>query len=446
MSTKDTWTRRWKNWVKPTRVPNVWQIKGGGHLVRARITDPTTGRMTEIKRVLPKADEATAFKWLADERKRVQAGVLQVQRPSVHFADYAVSLFEKKMAPGGKLRSGAGRTRWRCTLEHLIGGTQGEKARKRVPGFGEMFVDKVHVTHVEAWRSGIAELIAAGDYAPTTANGWLSILRVILKAAKHELRLSGIATDGVEGFDTSEHIVYSEEDPNALPTERVGEFLHLLRQLYPQHYAMTYLGIITGLRPSSLRPLRRSGAECDVVWDRKRILVRRSEVRGGIMNTTKQKKRYAIDVPDEVIEVLRWHAETQLTTPEQQESELLFPSTNGTFRSATVLNKPFEDVAERMHLGYAFTQRGMRRTFNDLARRAKIESIVTRSISGHLTEQMQHHYSTVDPAEQRDCIAKVIELFVVRRNESDGNSRVSGGVSSTGMHDRHRPGKEVVVL
>ena len=29
--------------------------------------------------------------------------------------------------------------------------------------------------HVEAWRTGIAQLIAEGKYTPTTANGWLVI-------------------------------------------------------------------------------------------------------------------------------------------------------------------------------------------------------------------------------------------------------------------------------
>jgi integrase len=422
MSTKDnTWTRRWKNWVKPTRVPNVWQIKSGGHLVRARITDPTTGRMIEIKRVLPKADEATAFKWLADERKRVQAGVLQVQRPSVRFADYAVSLFEKKVAPGGSIRSSAGRTRWRSTLEHLIAGTYIEQSKKRVQGFGEIYVDKLHLTHVDEWKRGISELIAGGDYAPTTANSWLSILRVIMKAAKRELGLVHLATDGVENFDVSEHAVYTEEAPNALPAERVGEFLELLRRLHPAHYAMAYLGFVTGLRPSSLRPLRRRGEHADVLWEKKRVLVRRSQTRGPeVMNTTKQKRRYAIDLPEDVMKVLEWHVQAQLATPEQQESDLLFPSITGGFRAPTVLNKPFADVAEEMELGYAFTQRGMRRTFNDLARHARIESIVTRSISGHLTERMQHHYSTVASEEQRTSIAKVIDLFSPRASEENG--------------------------
>jgi hypothetical protein len=64
-----------------------------------------------------------------------------------------------------------------------------------------------------------------------------------------------------------------------------------------------------------------------------------------------------------------------------------------------------------MKLGFTFTPRGMRRTFNDLARAASMEAIVTRSISGHLTEQMQNHYSTVRGPEQRAGIARVVDLM-----------------------------------
>ena len=56
----------------------------------------------------------------------------------------------------------------------------------------------------------------------------------------------------------------------------------------------------------------------------------------------------------------------------------------------------------------------MRRTFNDLARAAEVEALVTRSISGHLRPEMQDHYSTVQPQEQRAAIGKVIDLAGVR--------------------------------
>ena len=59
---------------------------------------------------------------------------------------------------------------------------------------------------------------------------------------------------------------------------------------------------------------------------------------------------------------------------------------HGGVRPPSVLTKPFTDVAEEMDLGKQFTQRGLRRTFNDLARAARVDSLVTRSISGHVTE------------------------------------------------------------
>jgi integrase len=417
------WIRRWKTWLAPTRLPGVWKRKEGGYLVRARATDPTTGNLVEIKRVLPEADEATAYKWLEDERAQVRRGIVVVSQ-RMRFAEFAASLFEHKVKVGD-IRSPKGRDRWRCTLVHLISGTYGKKAEKRVKGFGAFFLDAFHLSHVEEWKEGIAELIASGDYSPTTANGWLAILRVIMKAAKRRVGLPDNPMEDVKDFDTSEHATYTEEEPNALRPEEAPAFLASMRALHPQHYAMTYLGFVTGLRPSQLRPLRRKGPQADVLWERNRILVRRSQTVGNeVMNTTKQKHRYPIDVPEDVMAVLRWHVETQLHTPEQQDSELLFPAVGGGFRAPSVLNKPFAEVAEEIGLGKAFTQRGLRRTFNDLARAARVQAIVTRSISGHLTEQMQDHYSTVDPREQREGIAKVIDLM---KFKATGVAAATGG-------------------
>ena len=79
--------------------------------------------------------------------------------------------------------------------------------------------------------------------------------------------------------------------------------------------------------------------------------------------------------------VLRWHVETQLVTPEQQASDLLFPSITGVFRAPCVLNKPLADVAAELELGKHISQRALRRTFNDLARAAQVSEIVERAAS-----------------------------------------------------------------
>jgi integrase len=419
---RNEWKQQWKTWVRPTKLPGVWQRKEGGYLVRARATEAATGHLVEIKKVLPQATEAEAFAWLEAERTRVRNGTASVAPPKTRFAEFARLLFERKLATK-EIRSARGRAKWATVLEHLIAGTQGKHSMRTAAGFGEMFLDQIGVKHVEAWKTDIAVLIAAKDYAPTTCNGWLAVLRVVMKAAKREYSLPALATEGVRDFDESEHETYTEEEPNALLPEEVPRFLAAMRELHPKHYAMTFLGLATGLRPSSLRPLRRKGQLADVLWDAGKLLVRRSHSLGReVMNTTKQKVRYRIHLPEPVLEVLRWHVETQLTTDEMRESDLLFPSITGGFRSPTVLNKPFADAADAIELGKAFTQRGLRRTFNDLARAAAIESIVTRSISGHLTERMQHHYSTVAPAEQRESIARVIHLFVPASAGGEGGA------------------------
>jgi integrase len=402
--------------VRPSPVPGIFERQTGessreGYVVRTRVVDPTTGKAKEIKKILPAATLGEATKWLETETSRVQLGVpLGAAVTKMRFAEFAAWLFEHKVTVRD-IKSAAGRNRWMHVLKHLIEGVVGESGL-RVRGFGEMYIDRIAIAHVEEWKEQVAALIAAGDYAPTTANGWLAILRVIVKAAKRRHKLPILATEGVTGFDESEQDpTYTEEEPNALLPDEVGPFLLKFREIHPEHFAMVYLGLITGLRPSSLRPLRRRGDEPDVLWDRGRIMVRRSHTLADeVMRTTKQKRRYAIDLPPDAMAVLKWHIDTQLKTPEQQDSDLLFPAVNGRFRSPSVLNKPLADVVEELKLGKKITQRALRRTFNDLARAAQINDLVTRSISGHQTEAMQHHYSTVNADEQRAALAKVISM------------------------------------
>lgn len=394
--------------------------------MRARIKDPMSGRMREIKKVLDVANEREAFSWLEDERSRVRAALGSALAPKQHFGDYAVMLFERK-SKTRELRSPTARERWKHTLKHLIGGTQASDEGAFVPGFGELALDEIRVTHIERWREGIAGLVGEGAYSPRTANGWMSILRVILKAAARELELPRALHEQVRDFDVSDHVTYSAEAPQSLSPEQVAEFLALVRVHFPQHYAMTFLGFCTGLRPSSLRPLRRRGEAADVLWEEGRLLIRRSQTLGEeVLQTTKQRTRYTIDLPKEAIEVLRWHVETQLTEI-QKDSDLLFPSVSGGFRSASILNKPFAEVSEMIGLKYDFTQIGLRRTFNDLARQAQVSDIITRSVSGHATAEMQRHYSSVAGEEQAKGLGQVVSLMTARSKAANDVTDVPGG-------------------
>jgi hypothetical protein len=128
---KQDW-KLFKNvWISSQPVMDgVWKRKEGGHLVRSRVVDPTTGQMKEVKKVLPEADEATAYKWLSDQRARIQAGVLLAPPQQIRFGDFANSLLERKLNKG-EIRSAKGREKWLCVLEHLIGVTAQAAHRAR---------------------------------------------------------------------------------------------------------------------------------------------------------------------------------------------------------------------------------------------------------------------------------------------------------------------------
>jgi integrase len=87
------------------------------------------------------------------------------------------------------------------------------------------------------------------------------------------------------------------------------------------------------------------------------------------------------------------------------------PAEDEGFRSVSFLKKAFATVGHLIGLNKKVTPRGMRRTFNDVMRLAKVEAVVTKSISGHQTDRMREHYSTVTPDEQLRSIGNVVSLF-----------------------------------
>ena len=68
-------------------------------------------------------------------------------------------------------------------------------------------------------------------------------------------------------------------------------------------------------------------------------------------------------------------------------------------------------MTKALNLKKDITPRAMRRTFQDLARAAEVRDVVTRAVSGHATEAMQRHYSTVPQAEVREAIGRVVSLL-----------------------------------
>jgi integrase len=112
-----------------------------------------------------------------------------------------------------------------------------------------------------------------------------------------------------------------------------------------------------------------------------------------------------------------------------RDSELLFPNKFGGYRAESHLDRAFDIITKEAGINKNITPRAMRRTFQDLARAAEVRDIVTRSVSGHSSEAMQRHYSTVSSKEQKEGLAKVVSLAKFR--EAAQLADLSGSASGS---------------
>ena len=74
-----------------------------------------------------------------------------------------------------------------------------------------------------------------------------------------------------------------------------------------------------------------------------------------------------------------------------------------------------------MKLGKQISPKAMRRSFQDAMREAQVANVVVRSLSGHLTEQMQQRYSTARGHEQESAIARILHLTSVQKRVREGS-------------------------
>jgi integrase len=257
--------------------------------------------------------------------------------------------------------------------------------------------------------TSIALQVRAGKLSPNTVNGRLRVLLSTLRSAVAEYELAYDPTRAVKPLDTSTWQTYTEEQPNALTVEEVPGFMAKAQELFPQHYAQLALGLATGRRPCELRPLRWKGETPDILWKDGILLVRRSQVIGDADNRTKTKTRLRVPLPSGLMEILEQHVR-QLPEGRTSNSDLLFPSRTAGFQSSSCLAKPIVAIAKAAGIEKHLSPYFMRRTFQDLCRAAKLHDFVTRAISGHATVEMQQLYSSVDGAEVRNGLAKVISL------------------------------------
>jgi integrase len=281
--------------------------------------------------------------------------------------------------------------------------------------FGRMEFRDVRGLHVQNW---INQELASG-YRVATVKGWFRAFRTMVQDAIEDLGLPRDPTRRIH-FPPED----DREEKNALLPEQLVLFLAEMERRYPQHYPLAATLALTGLRFCHASALRWEDFD-----EEKQILrVRRRQLRGRLGRVTQAKrapKEYPIS-PELMAILLEYRGGKRRGRPRRR--GWMFPTSTGGLRSAGSLTKAWRECLKAAGIEERFTVHGLRRTFVDLARRARVDSVVTRSLTGHVTLKMHLHYSTVGIDEKRAAVATIAAL--IRSGGSGGGSKSIG--SATG--------------
>jgi len=87
----------------------------------------------------------------------------------------------------------------------------------------------------------------------------------------------------------------------------------------------------------------------------------------------------------------------------------------------TTSQPPLQRALARAGIAKRVTVHGLRRTFNNLSRQVA-GNIVTRAITGHVTDEMTEHYSHVDCAAKLRAADQVVALAGLRAPANDNTA------------------------
>jgi integrase len=377
--------------------------------LRARITDSRTGQKKEVDKVV---EAANAREAAAIRAELIDSSACGPATGRMRVGDFARSWLESK----GRIIDSDTLDGYTNALDNHI-----------LPALGTYYYDALRPADVQAWinkslsgtwakkrKKQSAVEKKERRYSVTSVHSWFRVLRNMTRDAVAQLDLPRDPTTRVTFPDRDE-----QEGANALTAPQLANFLDAMKFKHPRNYSLAATLAFTGLRFCHASALRWE----DIDEEKGVLRIQRKQKRGDV-GPVSRRKRAPRELPlvPELASILREHRKTLLSDQAPGfDSGWVFPSDAGTLRTPGSLVKAWRACAKAAGIKERFTVHGLRRTFNDLARRAGVDAVVTRSITGHVTEQMREHYSSVDLDEKRAAIANVVRL-VPRSTEQVGET------------------------
>jgi integrase len=300
-----------------------------------------------------------------------------------------------------------------------------------LPVLGELYVDAITGQDVRDWLTFSAtkekkkrklkkktkkprkkkpggQIKKSKRYASVSVNGWLRLLKNVLRDA--------VADFGLDR-DPTIRIAALQEDPKedaskSLTADELRWVLGAAKALVEKKeipaimYTILLVGFFTGMRWSELSALEWK----DLDEEGPCIRIRRGQVRQHVSGTKTRKTR-TVAIPEFVLEELREHRKAQIRDQVKGlEKGIVFPSRVGNYRCPSSLVKALPKICNEAGISKTISPHWMRHTLNNLMRQAKVDRIVLRATTGHAAEEMTEHYSHVSLDEKREASAKVVQM------------------------------------
>jgi integrase len=256
-----------------------------------------------------------------------------------------------------------------------------------LPALGDYWLDKLDRDDVQAYVNARTEAGAEGGTV-------LNELRVLRTMARDAVADKLCATNWADRVTPPKVRTWTEERPNLFTAPQLAGLLSAVPR---QWLAAVTLSAFTGLRWGEMSALRWS----DLDVEAGAIRVRRANWRGHIGDPKTKGSHRTVALPPVVVAMLA-------VSGKGKPSALLFPNRFGKVHKGWPLVKVMKRACLAADVPYT-TPHGLRRTFNNLARKV-VSGMVVKSITGHTTDAMLEHYSQVSLDEKTGAMRLVMEL------------------------------------
>ena len=377
-------------------VRGIREVSTGVWNVRAQVTNLRTGRVVD-RTVMVQGDLQRAVRAKLDLVDAIRNGELErreIERISV--AAYAIRWQTRRAAEG--LAPSTTRSRADILVDHIL------------PFLGSYDVRQLRLADLLAWRDDALQrrtTRSGRPYSPVTINGWWRVLKAMLRKAWGELEISRpCPANSVEPLPEDSVEDDNDELDRTLVEAEVVVLLDELRRIRPDVWPLAVLGFATGMRHCSLSALQWR----DVDWERGRIRVRRSHVKGLVQGRTKTKgtRRWVAVLPG-VLDVLRAHRrELVRRQVAGLDTGWVFPSASGKPFHTSSVSDALQRAAKAAGVGRIVSTKTFRRTWNTLAILDGIDPTLIRANTGHSTDGMTDLYGRFRTEHMVDVQERVV--------------------------------------